>query len=70
MWISIKHKYNINNAGTEDFTEDTLKQVKNKLKDDGTLKRLQRLYKDEDIIWLMNNIAINKKLKKTKTRLT
>lgn len=40
-------------AGTEDFNEDILNKVDNSY----IKNRLQKSYSDDDIIWLMNNIA-------------
>lgn len=56
------HKKGIYNAGKEDFTPEHLKKIKDKslFKDDDTiLNRIFTYFDDEDIIWIMNNIAKN-----------
>ena len=45
-------------AGTEDFDWYDLNNAKEKLKDSPTFKRIIDSYKDNDFIWLMNNIAM------------
>lgn len=50
------------NSGKQDFTKDHLKKSKKTFVKD----RLQKNYSDEDIIWLMNNVAdVSKRNKKT-----
>lgn len=50
---------NIYDAGKEDFNKDILNKAKNKYKSSETLKGLFKNYSDEDLTWLMNNIAMN-----------
>lgn len=54
-------KDKIYNTGTEQFTPELLKQAKDKYKDDNIVNRLFQNYSDEDLIYLMNNIAKNNK---------
>ena len=58
--FQLRYKLNKNNIydsrKSGEFTPDHLEQWKKT----GEWNRLQRLYKDEDIIWLMNNLAQNK----------
>lgn len=47
----------IYNAGTEDFSPEHLKKAKEKYKKDPIMKRLLKNFSEENIIYLMNNIA-------------
>lgn len=47
-------------AGKQEFNKGHLEKAKQKYKDDYQTKRLFKNFSDEDIIWLMNNIAKNK----------
>lgn len=51
----------IYDTGTQEFNKETLKKVKAKYGNDRMIKRLQDNYSDEDIIWMMNNIAAKNK---------
>lgn len=53
---------NVYDAGTQNFDQKTLNNIKIKYKDNEIFKRLSDSVKsDEDLIWLMNNIAANNK---------
>lgn len=49
----------IQDAGEKDFNNKTLRKASKKLKGIGVFDRLRRLYKDKDLIYLMNKIAQN-----------
>jgi hypothetical protein len=49
----------IYNTGTQEFSPEILKQAKEKYKDDNMINRLFQNYSDDDLIYLMNNIAKN-----------
>jgi len=49
----------IYNTGTEQFSPELLKQAKEKYKDDNMVNRLFQNFSDDDLIYLMNNIAKN-----------
>lgn len=53
------HEDKIYDAGKQPFTNEILQKAKTKYSDSGA-KRLFRNFSDEDIIWMMNNIAKNK----------
>lgn len=52
-------KDGIYDAGKSDFTKDILKSAKTKYKNNKEIKRLFDRATDDDLIWLMNNIALN-----------
>lgn len=54
-------KDKIHDPSKEDFTPEMLKKAKEKYKDNLTTHRLFNHFEDEDLIWLMNNIAANDK---------
>ena len=51
----------IYNAGYDDVSPEQLKRLNNSY----TKDRLLKNYSEEDLIWIMNNIAMNNKLQKT-----
>lgn len=52
-------KDGIYNTGTQEFNNDFLKKAKDKYKGDGEVDRLFKRVKDDDLIYLMNNLAQN-----------
>jgi hypothetical protein len=51
----------IYNTGTQEFSPELLKQAKERYKDDNMVNRLFQNFSDDDLIYLMNNIAKNNK---------
>lgn len=49
----------IYDAGTQQFTKEHLKKAKEKYGSDLSAQRLFNYFSDDDIIWMMNNIAKN-----------
>lgn len=51
----------IYDAGKQKFNKEVLQKAKLKYNSDAAIKRLFDNFSDDDIIWIMNNIAMNKK---------
>lgn len=46
-------------AGTQNFNKEMLQKAKQKYSADLSMQRLSKYFSDDDIIWMMNNIAKN-----------
>lgn len=53
-------KDKVYDTGTQDFTPQLLKKAKEKYSKDFIMNRTFKTFKDNDLIWLMNNVAKNK----------
>lgn len=52
-------------AGKQNFSKEMLQKAKQKYGSDGMVKRLFNYFSDDDIIWMMNNIAKNSNINST-----